>query len=117
RRARFLQRELPSSPPDRDVSLRGLISTPTGCRSFPSPGGQTAVMGFLASQRLASIPIYRSGAGCVSHGDCSTRLEKWNAPVLLEDLQTFVEVADAGGVSPAARRLGISKSIVSRRLS
>jgi len=35
----------------------------------------------------------------------------------LEDLQTFVEVAGAGGVSPAARRLGVSKSIVSRRLS
>jgi DNA-binding transcriptional LysR family regulator len=35
----------------------------------------------------------------------------------LEDLRTFVEVADAGGVSPAARRLGISKSIVSRRLT
>ena len=34
----------------------------------------------------------------------------------LEDLQTFVEVASAGGVSPAARRLGVSKSIVSRRL-
>ena len=34
----------------------------------------------------------------------------------LEDLQTFVEVADAGGVSTAARRLGIAKSIVSRRL-
>lgn len=34
----------------------------------------------------------------------------------LEDLQTFVEVADAGGVSAAARRLGLSKSIVSRRL-
>jgi len=34
----------------------------------------------------------------------------------IEDLQTFVEVADAGGVSPAARRLGVSKSIVSRRL-
>ena len=34
----------------------------------------------------------------------------------LEDLRTFVEVADAGGVSPAARRLGVSKSIVSRRL-
>ena len=31
-------------------------------------------------------------------------------------MQTFVEVADAGGVSPAARRLGMSKSIVSRRL-
>jgi DNA-binding transcriptional LysR family regulator len=34
----------------------------------------------------------------------------------LEDLQTFVEVADAGGLTPAARRLGLSKSIVSRRL-
>lgn len=31
-------------------------------------------------------------------------------------MRTFVEVADAGGVSPAARRLGVSKSIVSRRL-
>src|SRR5262247_968914 len=35
----------------------------------------------------------------------------------IEDLLTFVEVADAGGVSPAARRLGVSKSIVSRQLS
>lgn len=34
----------------------------------------------------------------------------------LEDLQTFVEVADAGGVSSAARRLGVAKSIISRRL-
>jgi DNA-binding transcriptional LysR family regulator len=34
----------------------------------------------------------------------------------LEELQTFVEVADAGGISPAALRLGVSKSIVSRRL-
>lgn len=34
----------------------------------------------------------------------------------IEELRTFVEVADAGGVSPAARRLGVSKSIVSRRL-
>ncbi|WP_312950811.1 LysR family transcriptional regulator [Agrobacterium sp.] len=34
----------------------------------------------------------------------------------IEDLQTFVAVADAGGVSAAARRLGLSKSIVSRRL-
>jgi DNA-binding transcriptional LysR family regulator len=37
--------------------------------------------------------------------------------VELEDLRTFVDVADAGGVSPAARRLGVSKSIVSRRLA
>src|SRR3546814_18180463 len=35
----------------------------------------------------------------------------------IEELRTFVEVADAGGVSAAARRLGLSKSIVSRRLS
>lgn len=34
----------------------------------------------------------------------------------IEDLQTFIAVADSGGVSPAARRLGVSKSIVSRRL-
>lgn len=34
----------------------------------------------------------------------------------IEDLRTFVEVADAGGVSPAARRLGVAKSVVSRRL-
>lgn len=34
----------------------------------------------------------------------------------IEDLRTFVEVADAGGVTPAALRLGISKSMVSRRL-
>jgi len=35
----------------------------------------------------------------------------------IEELRTFVEVADAGGVSPAAHRLGLSKSIVSRRLA
>lgn len=35
----------------------------------------------------------------------------------IEDLRTFVEVADSGGISPAARRLGVSKSIVSRRLA
>jgi DNA-binding transcriptional LysR family regulator len=34
----------------------------------------------------------------------------------LEDIETFSAVADAGGVSTAARRLGVSKSIVSRRL-
>ncbi|WP_162623100.1 LysR family transcriptional regulator [Billgrantia lactosivorans] len=34
----------------------------------------------------------------------------------IEELQTFVEVAETGGISQAARRLGVSKSIVSRRL-
>jgi DNA-binding transcriptional LysR family regulator len=35
----------------------------------------------------------------------------------IEDIQAFVAVADAGGLSPAAQRLGVSKSIVSRRLA
>lgn len=35
----------------------------------------------------------------------------------IEDLRMLIEVADAEGVAPAARRLGLSKSIVSRRLS
>lgn len=35
----------------------------------------------------------------------------------IEELRTFVEVADAGGVTSAALRLGVSKSIVSRRLA
>lgn len=34
----------------------------------------------------------------------------------LEDLLAFMEVADAGGITPGARRLNLSKSIVSRRL-
>ncbi len=34
----------------------------------------------------------------------------------IEELRTFVEVADAGGITAAAVRLGIAKSIVSRRL-
>ena len=36
--------------------------------------------------------------------------------VSFEDMQTFVEVADGGGITVAARRLGLPKSIVSRRL-
>lgn len=35
----------------------------------------------------------------------------------IEDLHTFVEVAASGGISSAARRLQISKSMVSRRLA
>jgi len=34
----------------------------------------------------------------------------------LEDIERSRSFADVGGVSPAARRLGVSKSIVSRRL-
>jgi DNA-binding transcriptional LysR family regulator len=35
----------------------------------------------------------------------------------IEDIQAFVAVADAGGLTPAAVRLGVSKSIVSRRIA
>ncbi|UHD46049.1 LysR family transcriptional regulator [Aureimonas altamirensis] len=35
----------------------------------------------------------------------------------IDDLRTFVEVADAGGITSAALRLGVSKSMVSRRLA
>lgn len=34
----------------------------------------------------------------------------------IETLRTFVEVVDVGGISPAARQLGLPKSIISRRL-
>lgn len=56
-----------------------------------------------------------SGATVVDHHATPCR-EKGNAELEIEELRTFVEVADAGGVSAAARRLGVSKSIVSRRL-
>jgi DNA-binding transcriptional LysR family regulator len=42
--------------------------------------------------------------------------EMRNTNLDIEQLRTFVEVADAGGVSAAALRLGVSKSMVSRRL-
>jgi DNA-binding transcriptional LysR family regulator len=35
----------------------------------------------------------------------------------IEDLKTFIEIADGGGISVAARRLGVSKSVVSRQLA
>lgn len=35
----------------------------------------------------------------------------------IEDIQAFVAVADARGLTPAAGRLGVSKSIVSRRIA
>jgi DNA-binding transcriptional LysR family regulator len=34
-----------------------------------------------------------------------------------DDIRTFVEIANGGGISSAARRLGVSKSVVSRRLA
>jgi DNA-binding transcriptional LysR family regulator len=44
-------------------------------------------------------------------------LQKGERGMEIDDLRTFVEVADAGGVTPAAQRLGVSKSMVSRRIA
>ena len=35
----------------------------------------------------------------------------------LDDLRAFVEVVDAGGINKAAQRLGVAKSVVSRRIT
>ena len=35
----------------------------------------------------------------------------------LEELRTFVEVVESGGLNRAAARLGVSKSIISRRIT
>src|SRR5579862_1574175 len=64
--------------------------------------------GYRSTIRRASLIIRLS---------LSLKVERRNAVVDLDDLGTFVEVADAGGVTAAARRLGVSKSIVSRRLA
>ena len=61
---------------------------------------------YCAVSRLDTVVLFRG----------ELRREKRNAELDIEELQTFIEVADAGGISPAALRLGISKSIVSRRL-
>jgi DNA-binding transcriptional LysR family regulator len=43
-------------------------------------------------------------------------VQKKGRALEVDDLLTFVEIADAGGVAAAARRMGLSKSVVSRRL-
>jgi DNA-binding transcriptional LysR family regulator len=68
---------------------------------------------FRRCQRHAAV--CRCAAVVLDHAQL--RRTKGNTKLDIEDLQTFVEVADAGGVSPAARRLGVTKSIVSRRLA
>jgi DNA-binding transcriptional LysR family regulator len=63
-----------------------------------------------ATPQLASASILQYGMSW----HAASRNEERRMDI--EDLRTFVEVADTGGVSAAARRLGVSKSIVSRRL-
>lgn len=65
-----------------------------------------------SGQSDVGIPYYAT----LGYNSATLCRAKWNAELDIEELQTFVEVADSGGVSPAARRLGVSKSIVSRRL-
>jgi DNA-binding transcriptional LysR family regulator len=47
---------------------------------------------------------------------CEAVLREWERKMDIEELRTFVEVADAGGITAAAVRLGVAKSVVSRRL-
>lgn len=56
--------------------------------------------------------VYKHGRGLFEWASATTGYSQ----VELEDLRTFIAVADAGGLSLAARRLGVSKSIVSRRI-
>jgi DNA-binding transcriptional LysR family regulator len=66
---------------------------------------------------VARTDFVGSEIGAIGWESATPRRQKGNGVVETEDLRTFVEVADAGGVSAAARRLGVSKSIVSRRLT
>jgi DNA-binding transcriptional LysR family regulator len=75
-------------------------------------GRETCADGGAACQVVIAVPGY--GAVVLWHATLCR--EMGNAELDIEELRTFVEVADGGGVSPAARRLGVSKSIVSRRL-
>jgi molybdenum-dependent DNA-binding transcriptional regulator ModE len=78
-------------------------------------------------RKLVSGNMARAAARVRSALSCSDRCGStipWRAvsrngerQLDIEELQTFVEVADAGGVSAAALRLGVAKSIVSRRLA
>lgn len=52
-----------------------------------------------------------------SRRSCEAVLQNRERVLELDDLRIFVEVADAGGISSAAMRLGISKSMVSRRIT
>jgi DNA-binding transcriptional LysR family regulator len=44
-------------------------------------------------------------------------LDRNKAVIELEDLRSFVEVVESGGLNRAAARLGVSKSILSRRIT
>jgi DNA-binding transcriptional LysR family regulator len=66
-----------------------------------------------AAERTFAILTF-TAIGCLSEKLCRAN---GNAELDIEELRTFVEVADAGGVSTAARRLGVAKSLVSRHLA
>lgn len=53
----------------------------------------------------------------VDHRTATLCYSEGNDALDIDELRTFVEVANAGGVSSAAHRLGVSKTMVSRRLA
>lgn len=52
-----------------------------------------------------------------SYRNCATMLRKMEHMLDLDDIRAFVEVAEAGGFGRAGPKLGMSKSIVSRRVA
>lgn len=84
--------------------------------SRPSPAARTVGTATQARRGRLVQTYYRS----LRHYSVSkwhTLSHNWERLMDVEELRTFVEVADALGVTPAARRLGVSKSIVSRHLA
>ena len=73
----------------------GIVLLPALLLCFIQPSNQRRV-----PHRIAKCPRNRS-----------------RTQVNIEELKTFVEIVNAGGISPAAFRLGVSKSVVSRRLA
>src|SRR5215212_3267513 len=71
-----------------------------------------------STRQLPPIWPFPAEAGTASPGT-SLLLQEERRPVdgELDDLRAFVAVAEAGGFSRAAARLGLAKSIVSRRVA
>src|SRR5262245_46646056 len=93
-----------------DVSASALLATTRILDIGLSPPAQG-----LRLQRAKSSVAIRATLSGIFAPDCCTQGN--TEMVELLDLKTFVEVLDSSGFSRAARRLGMSKSMVSRRIA
>lgn len=86
---------------------------------FPNSRRSVACGGTSASM-TGYGNIFPGSADSYTYNRTETRgtgRKKGSIVLDIEELRTFVEVADAGGISAAALRLGVAKSVVSRRLA